>query len=748
MARMGVFSRNDDTPEHFPKSVQMLTHRKTFDAKYMEIYPNFVQTLQPGESLKLQVTNFLRSMPMVTPQLSRVRVVQRFYAVPYRIMWQPWEDWIKGENDAQFLYELPYLANCNFSKTYTSSAPNTGIYCRDTTNSFRFLTMGNSGYFSYDSNFYFYLLVGNHELGDYLGYPKFTVLQNFLLDGKKHYLTPNAFEACAYQLAYSFGYRAPNVQSRVDDFRQLAVNSRLNYSETVPADFTETEISVGKANQSDEFPPYIAAVDIDDVGKVKGVMPVPKPLPPASYGSSVQGTVSGLAQSSDRAAIVATSWDKVEHFPLRAGANVCMLARDVDTVTGLPKYVPSNISLYRMRFANWQTDYFTSSNPWQQRGDESLIPVQVSESLSIPVFGLAFDASGTELFTSSNVFYANPLPYSSTGPLTFQDVHVYSGNALVPNVNHVRPVVKISAGSYSDALTVSPSAFRFAMALQHVKELEAQTDGRYKSYLRKIFGVSVEDNRIDRPEFIGGSVQELNVTDVVQTSESTDSSQLGDLAGRGTSAKTSSPIRFFAREHTIVIGMLHIVPDTEYINGLTKEQNVHDRFDFPIPQFANLSEQPVYGHELVAGIPFPLVPDKDFVGSSALMDMIRANFNVFGYEPVYNNLRWRKNEACGAFSDVVNATGNSEFYKPWIITRDFGFEIAEYGTGTFMYFFRFVSPTLSDEFLSGRYGVDYSNFNVTDPRLLYPFIVDSYFDLRMTRIIPNRGIPSTAKSIA
>ena len=111
MARKGVFSRNDDTPETIPRSLQLLSHRHATVAKYMEIYPNFCEVLSPNESIKLNVTNFVRSIPMVTPQLSRVRLVQRFYAVPFRIMWQPWEDWIKGEDDSQFRYELPYPVN-------------------------------------------------------------------------------------------------------------------------------------------------------------------------------------------------------------------------------------------------------------------------------------------------------------------------------------------------------------------------------------------------------------------------------------------------------------------------------------------------------------------------------------------------------------------------------------------------------------------------------------------------------------
>ena len=111
MARMGVFSRQDDRPEPIPRSLQLLSHRNTFDARYMEIYPNFAGILYPNESISLQVTNFVRSIPMKRPMMTRVRVYQSFVAVPLRIMWSAWEDYIKGENDAEFLYEEPYIVN-------------------------------------------------------------------------------------------------------------------------------------------------------------------------------------------------------------------------------------------------------------------------------------------------------------------------------------------------------------------------------------------------------------------------------------------------------------------------------------------------------------------------------------------------------------------------------------------------------------------------------------------------------------
>lgn len=749
MARKGVFSRDDDTPENIPRSLQLLSHRHGFVAKYMEIYPNFCEVLSPNESIKLNVTNFVRSIPLVTPQLSRVRLVQRFYAVPFRIMWQPWEDWIKGEDDSQFRYELPYPVN---NVGADDLELHNALVARDSVTSYgsprRIELDSSTGYVKNipaNSNFKTASLVlGLRELGDYLRYPIFSVMGLSGTDANHStpkYLVPHAFKFCAYQLCYSYGYRKPNVQSRIDDFRELYVN-QLDQQPTPPSVSDYDKFS---GNQSYEYPPFISEYDITN----NEMTPVDVLTP------SISGTKAGLELSSNKEDIVRTSWDKVEHFPLKAGANLSLLARDVDS-NGMPVYKPSNIALFRMRYANWQDDYFTTSNPWQQKGDEAQIPV--TGSVQIDLSGVTASFSGEQSLIEANAVlltsgetsvdtvlrfgvptdqaYSSdaralhavrigqdlPSDFPSAGYATLQTLYTPSGTVSLSSS---------SSPSVVSGLYVSPSAFRFALALQHVKELQAQTDNRYKSYMRKIFGASIPDNRIDRPDFLGGCVQEINVSDVVQATQGDSSPEntLGTLGGRASSAKTSRTISFYAHEHTVVIGLLHIIPDTLYLNGLAREDNVHDRFDFIMPQFSRLSEQPVYNYEIAT------------VGFTDLSTFPAKDFGVFGYEPVYNYERWRKSMATGDFRDFVNSKGSSNWYKPWLVTRDFGFKVT-FDASTAELTFDYVQPTLSDKFLSGRYGVDYSNFVVNNPKLMYPFIVDSYFELRWTRIIPTRGTPA------
>lgn len=756
MARMGIFNRNDSTPENVPRSVQLLSYRNTFDTKYMQIVPNYVQYLYPNESISLRATNLVKSIPLNTPQLSNIRVVQRFVAVPLRLLWFAWEDYIKGENDSAFLYEEPYIINC------MKSSPNATDYAQNLERPYgvrfynevtqlqtRFVARN---FNSFDSKYCYggtsetgiinkfgdystgYAQFGSHELGDYFGAPLYVPFGKVNGTFKDAFdMTDQVFSAfpfAAYQLAYSYFYRAPNVQTRIDDYYEM------QNEESGEHEFPK---GVAEIHQTSSNPVTFNSVNLSDEALATGIT----------------GFTRDNALQSDSTSVWLTSWDKVEHFPLKSGPNWSMLACRPNSTTGLPEYRASQICLWRKRYANWQSDNFTCCNPWQQRGDEVQIPV-VSTSATVDLSGVNINVNSTATFTGTSeqvtgTFVSNGVETSIYGSgETIPSTPIYYAATNLTNTDDIYPEVDVtpqgtvtveSTAVMSGAtvaglsgLYVSPSSLKFALALQHVKELQAQIDNRYQSYIHKFFGARARDYRLDRPEFIGGMVQDLNVSQVTQTSESTDTSPMGTLAGLASSAKTSHTIRYHADEHTIVLGLIHIIPDTEYIGGLDREYNTQDRFDWMLPNFSHVAEQPVKNSEL-ALTPFGV---GNSVGYNPVEDTSTVTMDgAFGYEPVYNYLRWKKSMAVGAFRDTLNSRGNYEYYKPWLITRDFGFNFK--GSTAHL---SVNSPTLTDKFLSGRYNQDNSNFVVTDNESMYPFMVDSYFDVRMVRTIPSRGLPS------
>lgn len=862
MARQGVFNRNDNSLTPINRSLQMLEHRHVMDARYGEIMPIFYAQMYPNESLRLNVTNFLRTIPMKTPQLTRVKIITRFIAVPNRLMWLGFEEYIDGVKDSQFNMTEPYIANFNAIKTTTISASasnfkpwnmmenashelyfsRAGYQQQVLTNianikDYSTLGLGVTAdkapaspgtFWSFSSSRALYRsgvldnpmfdgtkteLTGYqffpHELGDMFNCPIYTPSLASDVSGRI-----TAYPFAAYQLAYSYFYRNPNVQERIDDVYQMA----MPYPDQRTSEFTSyyglynartaksgvpgsivPPVSAMLDNTDDSYDGYSinpTAVVVDDQTNPEDGQEISYPLRMTDWAS--------ITDNSEL--IWRSSWKNIEHFPLKAGPNIFAQAMTWRE-TGVPVFCDSSISLTRTRFANWQSDRFTTANPWQQRGDEAQIPVVGTVQFD----GLTISASGTPEGTVTSTFTGTEVSFRHNHGLDTGDaanasledgeiqavymntdnqertawlsessiedgdyaapavddgtfsrfLNVKVGSDLVNISGYTQPADvfltpsgtvtsaftgspmtfsgTVQAGGIVSGLYVSPSSFRFAMQLQKIKEMSARTDGRFKSFLSMFYGARSRDARLDRPEFIGGTVQELNITEIAQTSESTDTSSLGTLAGRGISGKKSSQIAYHASEHTAIIGLVHIIPDSIYIGGLDRTMHLTDPFDWAMPQFAGLSEQPIRMAELAfQPTKFNEVSNSD-------------NEVTFGFEPRYNELRAKHSYATGAFRDVMNSTGSREYYAPWLITRNFGIQPSIKwqqntspwvdSSNTVLLGVEYTVPSLSDEFLSMRHTVDNENFEVTDENVMYPFMLDSYFNVRWTRIVPTRGIP-------
>lgn len=123
--------------------------------------------------------------------------------------------------------------------------------------------------------------------------------------------------------------------------------------------------------------------------------------------------------------------------------------------------------------------------------------------------------------------------------------------------------------------------------------------GRYKQSLYAHWGVTGGDGRLQRAEFIGGSKQPLMINEVSQLSAPTDDDPLGQLAGQGVSSSAGRGYRYRVPEHGMIIGLLCVTPRTAYMQGLRKFWKKFDRLDFYYPEFAHIGEEPIYYRELL-----------------------------------------------------------------------------------------------------------------------------------------------------
>jgi len=173
---------------------------------------------------------------------------------------------------------------------------------------------------------------------------------------------------------------------------------------------------------------------------------------------------------------------------------------------------------------------------------------------------------------------------------------------------------------------------REAFAIQKWLELNARTGNRYTEHIQAHFGVKPQDARLQRPEEFGGSVSNIQFSEVLQTSETTtgaNPSALGQMGGHGITASGSRKASYYAQEHGWIFAVMYVTPDTTYSQGVPAKFNKVDRYDYYQPLLAHLGEQPVLGKELYA------------TGNSATDD------STFGYLPIYDEYRHEQNSVHG-----------------------------------------------------------------------------------------------------
>lgn len=293
------------------------------------------------------------------------------------------------------------------------------------------------------------------------------------------------------------------------------------------------------------------------------------------------------------------------------------------------------LNLLQLRNRAWEKDYFTSALPWAQRG----APV------SIPVSGVA--ANGN-VYLNDSTNQQQIVAANGSGPYyELTGSGTYSG--LRVNTNTSNPPASAVAsldpnGTYSvdlnvdGELGVDVNEFRRSIRLQEWLENNARGGSRYIEQIRAHFGVVSSDARLQRPEFLGGGKSPMVISEVLQTSETSESvTPQANMAGHGISAHGSHTWSKFIEEHGYIIGIMSILPRTSYQQGIPRHFRKFDRFDYYFPEFAHLGEQPIYQSEIYA--------DLQALGTAS---------NVFGYTPRYSEYKFCNSRVHGDFKSTLS----------------------------------------------------------------------------------------------
>lgn len=252
-------------------------------------------------------------------------------------------------------------------------------------------------------------------------------------------------------------------------------------------------------------------------------------------------------------------------------------------------------------------DFFSSLLPGAQKGPAVKIP-----GLTMPVGTTNFD---TIHYSADGPF--SPLKmgtdgsgYDSTKAYPLK-VDYFNGNTGLLVGNSTNAVGDSSASFAPVNLITIPSAnagtidqLRLAFQLQKFLTRDALYGSRYREYLYAAYGVTSPDSRMQIPEFLCSSHTRLNVSQVVATSTSDDSTyDVGQVAAMSQTV-SQKPQRFTKAftEHGVIIHVACIRYKHLYSQGLERKWTRYKREQFFDPLFQNIGLQPVYTREIYADI--------------------------------------------------------------------------------------------------------------------------------------------------
>lgn len=91
------------------RSMFDLSHEVKMSGKFGYLYPVLCVDTLPGDTFRDTMNILLRFAPMAAPVMHRFDVTTHFFFVPYRILWDNWEEFITGGQDGLSAPVMPFV---------------------------------------------------------------------------------------------------------------------------------------------------------------------------------------------------------------------------------------------------------------------------------------------------------------------------------------------------------------------------------------------------------------------------------------------------------------------------------------------------------------------------------------------------------------------------------------------------------------------------------------------------------------
>lgn len=211
---------------------------------------------------------------------------------------------------------------------------------------------------------------------------------------------------------------------------------------------------------------------------------------------------------------------------------------------------------------------------------------------------------------------------------------------------------------------------RKANQLQKFIEKQALAGNRIAEFIMAHWAHKSDDYELGRPILISSSSQNVQISEVLQTSQTTDGddgSAQGTRSGVGNSYGSSNGSYFVSPDYGILLINLSIVPEISYFSGIPRKLTPYRWEHFPWPEFAQIGMQPIYDFELSNS--YHNYAYETWGTSPLLLE----DQNVFGYAPRYSEYKMELDQVSGEMATSLRFWHQSpHLYLKQNLNQSFG----------------------------------------------------------------------------